>query len=173
MCYSYSDIVNMFKTKYTNTYDIHMIPIKFSTTDEFNSTLRAFGVKIYNKNYYFLRDNTRKDYDAYIASDEKMSMDKYVEYYDDFSSSSLDRTSSGAYLLSSQQIFELYIQIYNYMYSGYRTKLESSIDVTGLDTDLNKLRDITYKITTEYGTQSEAAEKYEEMYKAVEKLESE
>lgn len=160
--FSYSDIVNKFKTKYTNTYDIHMIPIKFSTTDEFNSTLRAFGVKIYNKKYYFLRDNTRKDYDTYINSEDKMSMDKYVDYYNDFSSSNLDKTSSGAYLLSSQQIFELYVQIYNYMYSGYRTKLTSIIDVSDLDKDLNKLRDITYRITTTYATQSQSEANYEQ-----------
>ena len=152
---------NKFKSKYTNTYDLNMVLIRFSTNDEFNSTLRAFGVKLYNKEYYFLRDNDYEDadYEAYINSADKMSMSKYIKRYDDFSSSQLNNHSEGAYKLSSEEVFELYLQMYNYMYSGYRTELPTTVDATGLKDDLNKLRDITYRITTSYS--SGALEKYD------------
>ena len=152
---------NKFKSKYTNTYDLNMVLIRFSTDDEFNSTLRAFGVKLYNKEYYFLRDNDYEDadYETYINSADKMSMSKYIKRYDDFSSSQLNNHSEGAYKLSSEEVFELYLQIYNYMYSGYRPKLPTSVDATGLEDDLNKLRDITYRITVAYS--SGAVEKYD------------
>ncbi len=172
--YENTSYVNKFKSEYTNKYDLDLILIRFASSDEYNNTLRAFGVKVYNKRYYFIRDNADDGYDSYLESENKLSLTKYNELYDGFSTSQLTK-ENGAYELTSEEVLELFIQIYNYSYSGYRSPLASTVitkntvlhkDVNGNDVladyanlSLNNLRDVTYSITKEYA--SNATEKYE------------
>lgn len=49
-----TDYTSTFKNKFANQGDINVILIHFSTNEEFNSTLRSFGIKQYNDNWYYI-----------------------------------------------------------------------------------------------------------------------
>jgi|GEM_PF-1429289 len=131
-----NDYVGKFKSEYTNTYDLNLVMINFASSDEYNDTLRAFGLKMYNKKLYFIKDKT-----------EDMSYEDYIEYYDDFSNSDLNK-EHGVEELASEVILELYIQMYNYLYSGYREPLATQYTLDY--SDITTLRANTYKIISEY-----------------------
>lgn len=143
--YTTSNYISAFKTKYTRTYDVNAIIIKFTSEDEFNNTLRAFGIKMYNSKYYFIKD--KKD---------NMSYQDYVEYYDEFSNSSLN-AEHNVITISDEDVLEIFVQLYNYMYGGYRDFLSTgNSDYNVSNYNLNTLRTLTGKIIDEY----EAHEEY-------------
>lgn len=124
--------ISEFKDKYINKNDVNMILIRFNSEDEFNDTLRAFGIKVYNKQYYYVNG-----YDS--EAEKERSYKEYCEYYDDLSNSDLTEAIAADYML------EIFIQIYNYLYSGYRTPLTSGVSLSA--TQLDDLRtEITNKI---------------------------
>ena len=170
--YDQSSYISKFKNKYTNKHDLDLVAIRFASSDEYNNVLRAFGVKVYNKRFYFIADNKDLDnYEAYLSGDSRKTMQSYIEMYTDFSSSNLTR-DNGAIELSGEEVLELFIQIYNYSYSGYRTPLLSTVitkdtviytDNTGVEVkadyanlSLNALRNVTYRITELYNQDSQA-----------------
>ena len=153
--YSVSSYVSKFKEEYTNNYDLSAVIINFADSDEMENTLRAFGLKFNGKNLYYIYDS--KDTDKYtLNADGYMTYEDYIKYYDEFSASNLNngRDADGnqmATVVSSQAILEIYIQIYNYVYGGYRTKLSSTY--TGATyTQLNKLRRLTDEILEAYAS---------------------
>lgn len=131
-----TDYVGKFKNEYTNTYDLNLVMINFSSTEEYNDTLRAFGLKMYNKKLYFIKDET-----------DSMSYEDYIEYYDDFSNADLNK-EHGVEELAGEVILELYIQLYNYLYSGYREPLSTNYPLDY--SDITTLRKNTFKIISEY-----------------------
>lgn len=138
-----SDIVSEFKEIAANQYDLNMVLIRFSSEDEFNKTMRAFGIKIYKDKFYFLADNG------------EMTYSEYCTYYDDFKDSKLNADESGKVINISTnhslKILELYVQIHNYIYSGYRDSLETSLEGVPAINTLNDLRNVTkYILNTEY-----------------------
>lgn len=124
-----TDYISKFKTEYANQHNLNLILIRFATQDEYEDTLRAFGIKVYNKKFYYVNGvdpetNTERSY-----SD-------YCDYYDDLSNSKLTLENEE---IDHNRMIEIFIQIYNYLYNGYRTTL------TGGLTDLpsvNKLEDL-------------------------------
>ena len=172
--YEGTSYVSKFKSTYTNKYDLNLLMVRFADSAEYNNVLRAFGVKVYNKRFYFIRDNAESGYEDYLSGDSRTIMSKYNEMYDDFSTSHLTK-EYGAYELSGEEVLELFIQIYNYSYSGYRTPLTSTVitkdtvlyvDNNGNEVkadysklSLNNLRNVTYRITDLYS--SNAMDKYE------------
>jgi len=133
--------VNKFKSEYTNTYDLDAIIIKFSTQEEFDNTLRAFGIKVYNNNLYF------------IKGEDGSSYDEYIKYYDDFSNARLGVKEYNSDIIDANTALEVYAQIYNYMYGGYREPLVTgNTTINAAKEDLNNLRGITEQIIDIYGT---------------------
>lgn len=136
-----SDYISKFKTEYANKHDLSMVLIRFKTTSEFEDTLRAFGLKLYNNHYYYLTDEALKEANN-LSSTDTLSYADYCKYYDDWANSSL--TSN--YMITDDYLLEVFIQIYNYLYSGYRTPLTSGIANITSATQLNDLRKITSTI---------------------------
>lgn len=164
--YSTSEYVSKFKEEYTNNFDLSAIIINFSDSDEMNETLRAFGLKVNDGKLYFI-------YDSYDTDKTKtpgaMTYEEYIDYYDNFSTSNLNnsRDADGnqmSTVVSSQAILEIYIQIYNYVYGGYKTKLKSvNFDATPY-TDLSDLRKLTNDILKTYASADAAGTTVEELY---------
>lgn len=124
--------ISQFKDKYINKHDVNMLVIRFNTEKEYTDTLRAFGIKVYNKQYYYV-DGVDPE------TNKERSYQDYCKYYDDLSNSDL------TYAIGPDFMLEIFIQIYNYLYSGYRTPLASGVDFTA--TQLDDLRtEITNKI---------------------------
>lgn len=124
--------ISEFKDRFINKNDVNMVLIRFNSEDEFNDTLRAFGIKVYNKQYYYV-----DGFDT--EANKERSYKEYCEYYDDLSNSDL------TYIIGSDYMLEIFIQIYNYLYSGYRTPLASGVSLSA--TQLDDLRtEITNKI---------------------------
>ncbi len=144
--YSTSQYISSFKSNYTQTYDVNAILIKFTDNDEFNNTLRAFGIKIYNSKLHYIQDK----------QGQNMTYQEYIKYYDDFSNSQLDNIHNAGPIDNDGAILELYVQIYNYMYGGYRTKLSTgNVDMNGNEFNINNydrntLRELTGKIVEAY-----------------------
>ena len=138
--YTNSNYVSAFKKKYTNTYDLDVIMIKFTSDEEFTNTLRAFGIKLYNSKYYYIKDKT-----------DNMTYQEYIEYYDDFSNSSLN-AEHNVITISDEDMLEIFVQIYNYTYGGFRDSLSTNNSDYNINNyDLNTLRQLTGKIIDEYG----------------------
>lgn len=138
--YSTSNYVSAFKKKYINTYNLNAIMIKFTNDEEFTNTLRAFGVKLYNSKYYYIMDEKAG-----------MSYQEYIEYYDNLPNTSLN-AEHNVTAISDEAVLELYVQLYNYTYGGFRELLStnnSNYDIKSYD--LNTLRTLTKKIIDDYG----------------------
>lgn len=132
-----SEYISKFKSEYANKFNLNLILIRFSTDDEYNDTLRAFGLKVYNKHLY------------YIAGEGK-SYVEYCKYYDDLSNTEMTRTALDITSNFSDSILEIYIQMYNYVYSGYRKALSSNLTDLPQINELNDLRRVTSAIINTY-----------------------
>ena len=103
-----NDYTDKFKDELTNQGDLNVILIRFASEEEFEDTLRSFGLIEYDKTWYYIPG-------------EGMSYSEYCDYYDDLSTSDIKNLDGGAKSkLSTLDILEVYIQMYNYLYGGYR-----------------------------------------------------
>lgn len=156
--YTHSEYVIKFQDEFTNTYDLNMLLINFTSNDEFENTLRAFGLKSLNNKFYFIKDNANDNYITYLNSENRMSYNEYIDYYDEFTKTDLTKEKGVETDLSGELMLELYILIYNYMYAGYKTPLESaySVKYNNLkNADLDDLRKIVYEVIYDYSNQDE------------------
>ncbi len=134
--YTDEDILQYQKENYQYSADRSALIIRFNNQDEINSTLKAYGIKVYENNFYYIPANGKKNV-------------KYGEYYDDFvinepknSGLCVNLTAIGGDAL----IFELYLQIYNYIYT-YRDSLPTGVNIAN---DTVYRRDITEAIIAKY-----------------------
>ncbi len=158
-----SEYINKFKSDFANQSDLNLILIRFSTEDEFNSTLRSFGLSVYDKKLVYI------PYPSDVTT-----FSEYCDYYDDLSSTELKDVHQD---LNTLAIAKIYIQIYNYLYGGYRDYLydESYVDyfnnvedlikitidirdksqtVEDEETELNKIRDELANHSAQYDVDS-------------------
>ena len=150
--FTVSDYISNLKSEYTKKYDVNLIAIRFTDNNELDDTLRAFGLKVYNNNVYFI--------DFENDGTTNLTYDEYVEKYDDINVSKLN-TSDYINISSNMQeaMLEIYIQIYNYLYGGYRTSLPTSLTSLPEINELNDLRNVTKAILSQYNNNASA--KYE------------
>jgi len=143
-----TDYISQFREHYTHLNNVNAILIKFSSTDEFNQTLRAFGIRYYKDKFYYIE-----------GTSDSMSYDDYIKYYDDFQSSKLSN-SSNVEAIDDKIMIEIYTQMYNYFYGGYRTSLETgNVSYNASNYKLDKLRELTRQIIEDYSIDTD--EKYE------------
>ncbi len=158
-----SEYVNKFKSDFANQSDLNLILIRFSTEDEFNSTLRSFGLSVYDKKLVYV------PYPSNVTT-----FSEYCEYYDDLSSTELKDVHQD---LNTLAIAQIYIQMYNYLYGGYRDYLydssyanhfnnvedlikitedirDKSQTVEDEETELNKIRDALANNSSSYDVDS-------------------
>ena len=148
--FSTTDYISMFKEHYTNLNKVNAIVIKFTSTEEFEQTLRAFGIRYYKDKFYFID-----------ATSSTMSYDDYIKYYDDFQSSQL---SNKAEAIDDMAMIEIYTQMYNYYYGGYRTTLRTgNVAYDASNVKLDNLRKLTRQIIDDYSIDTD--EKYENAVK--------
>ena len=159
--FSHSAYSIAFKEEYVDTNDVEAIMICFTSDDEYNSTLKAFGLKYYNNQLYYIKDKTAN-----------MTYSEYEEYYDNFSDSQLN-SAYGAICVDNSSyaaILEIYVQLYNYIYSGYRSPIRTgniTFGVESVNYSLDTLRTLTRRIIEEYTLQDDST-----LYKnAVENIE--
>ena len=97
---------------------------------------------MYNKNIYYI------DFESNCSS---LNYDEYIEKYDDINLSKLN-SSNHINITSSfpEAMLEIYIQIYNYLYGGYRTTLPTSLSNLPEIKELNDLRKVTRSILEQY-----------------------
>lgn len=142
MYYSKNTIASHYRSEYLYSSDRQAILIKFTNAEEITSTLKAFGVKVYNSTFYFIPQGS-------------MTNTEYSSYYDDFDCSS-PSTSEKCFNMNTvggdSLIFEFYVEMYNYIYT-YRESLVSSVG--GTTNTTTHRRDITDKLVAKYITQSE------------------
>ena len=143
--YRNSNYVAKFKDTYANQFDLDLIMIRFSSSAEYSDTLRAFGIKIYNKNFYFIS-----------PEDDNMTYTEYCKFYNEISNPVDNRNAvSITDTCTEAALLEIYVQIYNYIYGGYRSLLPTSI--TTEVNSLNDLRSVTNEIVTTYNVNSTAS----------------
>ncbi len=101
-----TEVINRYKDYYLNQGDVNLIMIKFASEDEMNNTLRAFGIKVDDDQFYYLTDTPT-------------SYNEYISYYEDFD---FDTASPNEYFnldasYGHSIILQLYIAMYNYIYT--------------------------------------------------------
>ncbi|MDE7263320.1 MAG: hypothetical protein K2N64_01485 [Anaeroplasmataceae bacterium] len=140
-----SEYTNKFKSDFANQSDLNLVLIHFSTEKEYTSTLRSFGLKVYENNL------------VYIPYPEDIkNFSEYCTYYDELTSNDL-RGSDKYQNLNTLAIAQLYIQIYNYLYGGYRNYIYDDSYVQYFD----KVEDLI-KITEDIREKSQAVAANEE-----------
>ena len=140
-----SDYTSKFKDELTNQGDLNVILIRFASEAEFEDTLRSFGLIEYNSRL------------VYIPTKDDMSYSDYCDYYDDLSTTDI---KSVHYKLSTLDVLEIYIQMYNYLYGGYRDFIYNNDYATYFESV--DLRAITEQIRTKNASiTTEEAEKAE------------
>ena len=116
--YNYSSYATKFKTQYVNQNDLELILLNFSSSSEFEDTLMAFGLKFYNGKLYYIKDKTNN-----------MTFTEYTTYYENVVSNTDQlNTQYGAICVDNTSyaaILEIYVQLYNYIYSGYRNPIQT------------------------------------------------
>jgi hypothetical protein len=135
-----SEYVTQFKKHYLADYNINLVLLRFSNTDEYNETLRAFGIKVSNNKLYFVGTN---------IDTGSMTYNEYCDYYDDLSTTQV-RKAPAISENYSKAILGIYIEMYNYIYGGYRQSLPTALPKTdgfissaSEVTELNDLRKLT------------------------------
>ena len=135
--YTDSDIIQYQVENYEYSSDRETVFIRFTDEDEINTTLKAYGIKVYNDSFY------------YIPQYDKTTVE-YSEYYEDFE---IDNAANSELCFNFSSIggegavFELYCQMYNYIYS-YREALPTIIN--SADNKTQNRREITEKILAEF-----------------------
>lgn len=118
-----SDYTDKFKSDFANQADLNVVLIHFSTDKEYTSTLRSFGLKVYEKELVYLP----------YPNDVKTFAD-YCTYYNEITTSELrDRRQS----LNTLAIAQIYIQMYNYLYGGYRDELRYPGDEFSIESEFS------------------------------------
>lgn len=104
-----SDFTSAYKNNFANQGDLNLILIRFASEDEYTQTLRSFGLKIYENELVYIP-----------APANVTTFAEYCKYYDELSMS--NRVDYFAIESSAGEVavLEIYIQIYNYLYGGYR-----------------------------------------------------
>lgn len=132
-----SKVRDYYDSEYKNTGDIYALTIRFLSDDEAKQTLKAFGVKTYKSELYFI-----------YPKDENQSVSDYNDYYDDFDFS---KEAEDSYVnlttLGNACVLQLYIEMYNYIYS-YRSPIANDATIPANDT--NSRLDVTEAITKIY-----------------------
>jgi hypothetical protein len=119
--------------------------IRFASTAEYSDTLRAFGLKVYNKNFYFIS-----------PENDTMSYTEYVKFYNEITNPVDNKNAINiSDNCTDAALLEIYVQIYNYIYGGYRSALPTS--VTTSVSSLNDLRKVTAEIVNTYNVNSDAS----------------
>ncbi|MDE7100576.1 MAG: hypothetical protein K2O05_01835, partial [Anaeroplasmataceae bacterium] len=142
--FSKSDYTSKFKSKFANQGDLNVLLIRFTSTAEFNSTLRSFGIKEYNDNWYYIPSEEGLPVDGEGGT----SFSDYCKYYDDLTTSDIKGLDGNlaAQELTVYDVALIYIQIYNYLYGGYRDILYddqyvsqfNSVDLRGITEQIRR-----------------------------------
>lgn len=105
-----SDYISKFKSDFANQADLNLVLIHFSTEQEYKSTLRSFGLKVCDKEL------------VYIPWDKEAhpTYTDYCTYYDELTTSEIRDNHQN---LNNLMIAQIFIQMYNYLYGGYRDYL--------------------------------------------------
>ncbi|MDE6661445.1 MAG: hypothetical protein K2J93_06455, partial [Anaeroplasmataceae bacterium] len=109
-----SEYTNKFKSDFANQSNLNLVLIHFSTEQEYTSTLRSFGLKVYEKELVYI---------PLLADDNGEPTETFTEYckrYDDMSTTDIRDNHQS---LNTLAIAQIYIQMYNYLYGGYRDYL--------------------------------------------------
>ena len=139
--FTHSQFKNKFESEKSNTYDLNLVMIRFTSEKEFEDTLRAFGIKIHDKKYYFVYD---KD-----GASGSLTYEEYIKRYDDLKSYD-NANETDVVELDGSMVLELYIQLYNYIYGGFKGELPSAYDFDF--SNINNLRTQFYNsVVVEYG----------------------
>ena len=131
--YTTSNYVAEFESEFANQFDLDLLVIRFASKQEYEDTLRAFGVKVYNKNYYYIK-----------PTDSKISYSDYCKLYDETNVNKQYETVQSLIINDSNKVLELFVEMYNYLYDGYRTGIPTNYVAS--DNTLNGLRSITEQI---------------------------
>lgn len=105
--FSKSDYLSKFKSDFANQSDLNLVLIHFSTEKEYTSTLRSFGLKVCDNELVFIPWD----------KNEHPTYTDYCTYYDELTTSEVRDNHQN---LNTLSIALIYIQMYNYLYGGYR-----------------------------------------------------
>lgn len=134
--YTDADVLQHQKEKYQYSADRQAVIIRFTNDDEVKATLKAFGLKVYENAFY------------YIPTNGKTTVE-YSKYYDEFN---IEDIHNSAYCINLSAlggdalIFELYLQIYNYIYN-FRDALPTSVNIVN---DTTNRRNITEAVVAKF-----------------------
>ncbi len=138
--YTKSDFVSQFNKNYLADYDVNLVLLRFSNSTEYDETLRAFGLKVSSSKIYFVGNELETG---------SMTYNEYCNYYDDLTTTQI-RKCTNVSENYTKAILGLYIEMYNYIYGGYRQSLPSALPQTdgvvskaSEVTELNDLRKLT------------------------------
>ncbi len=162
--YSYyfkdSDIISKWKTEYyyKNTF-VNGLMLRFVSEDEITQTLRTFGVKLYNGNFYFIKQEIEEN-----GAAKKLSDSEYDKHYSDFDFT-LASNQNNYIKLNGLGVLLVYVEMYNYLYT-YRDELPSLSGVLEArhNNNTSSRRDITQVICSSMNSEGLTEEEFFNQY---------
>lgn len=145
--YNDEAIVQYQKENYQYIADRKALVIRFTNQAEIDSTYKSFGLKVYEGHFFYIPQNGKTN-------------SEYSEYYDKFkiedpknSGLCIDLTALGG----DKIVFELYVQMYNYIYT-YRDALPTLENVVSAANTTSHRRDVTEAIISLFASEQESPE---------------
>lgn len=162
--YSYyfkdSDIISKWKTEYYYKHtSVNGLMLRFVSEDEITQTLKTFGVKLYNGNFYFIRQQIEEDGALKTLSDSE-----YDKHYSDFDFT-LASNQNNYIKLNGLGVLLVYVEMYNYLYT-YRDELPSfeSIEEARKNNNTSSRRNITQVICNSMNSEDLTEEEFYKQY---------
>lgn len=151
--YTDEELVTLWETEYLYNQYLYALNIRFISEDELNETLKTFGIKAYKKQLYFLKQEGVMKDGEYVD----LTNQEYSEWYDDFDFTAITNTSNKIALTDDAMVLELYVAIYNYIYT-YREQLPMEDNVAAVfnANNTNNRRDVTEAIIAGSGVTVES-----------------
>ena len=121
------EVVHWYEDNYKNKGDVTAVLVRFMSSTEANAVLKAFGIKTYDGAWYQIPLN----------ADEVKTKTDYEEYYDEYvvDPTDPDKDNSSIEVLGNGKvtILKIFIEIYNYIYGGFRDQITDEFKAEGSD----------------------------------------
>ena len=151
--FSDEEIKTYWKNNYENEYDTRALIIRFTSQDEANQVYKAFGLKTYRNQLYYITDEVSRDIDGDgQVEDDYYTESEYSKHYDEYDFTKQVSHANEYKLLSGEEnealVLAIYLEMYNYVYS-YRTQQFASM--VEVDYSKDGRRDVVSKLIKEFG----------------------
>ena len=155
--FSDEEIKTYWKNNYESEYDTRALIIRFTNQDEANQVYKAFGLKTYRNQLYYINDYVYRDTNGDgQPEDDYYTESEYSKHYDEYDFTKQVSHDAEAILLSGEGnealVLAIFLEMYNYVYS-YRA--EQFNHIVEVNNSKDGRRDVVSKLIDKFGARGD------------------